>query len=394
LKANKPLKAVSLTALLCLLSLAQAHCVTAEETPAYKETMYVNVFYSAFPGELKLTKNVDLYFKNMRNALPINTSMSAFQNKLQRVECFVEGAISFGLHFEIYYDMDVGNETASRYANEITAEFIKTFGFKGLNRTLEYLNVEGGSIKVHISFPLSGKQQLLEFLKYKPINGFGKFIDGLITKYTTGRTDVGLWMGYYLTRCDSDFLWDLEVQGIDSSMLLPWDVHNYLYTLSVRELLNTSFPIVEQSLEFQRIIVRVQENDTEQLSRGPTTYIITIKSVQPKGYVMGLCEWPNWVEVKYEPLFPIDDIIIEMELDSYTQPNPQKMLIEIAIIAVIVLALLLMVLLYITIRKKRKEDEEWFEKFSRRIGDYQGFFLIKNVKEVKSHEGKDFRKRF
>ncbi|MGC9095505.1 MAG: hypothetical protein ACP5IM_07895, partial [Candidatus Bathyarchaeia archaeon] len=81
--------------------------------------------------------------------------------------------------------------------------------------------------------------------------------------------------------------------------------------------------------------------------------------------------------IRYEPLFPIDDILIEMELCSHTQPNLQEMLIKMAIVAVIVLALLLVVLLYIAIRKKREKDEEWFEKFSRRIKNTQDSPAIK-----------------
>ena len=38
----------------------------------------------------------------------------------------------------------------------------------------------------------------------------------------------------------------------------------------------------------------------------------------PEEYTIAPSEWPNWVEIKYEPSFPMEDIVIEVTVNSYT----------------------------------------------------------------------------
>ena len=84
---------------------------------------------------------------------------------------------------------------------------------------------------------------------------------------------------------ESKFYWTLKVTGITSE-LLPWYVRNRSLTIDVKELLNTDLPIVEHPLENQRIIICVETNHTEQLTKGLTTYKVEIIDVQPEGYTM------------------------------------------------------------------------------------------------------------
>ena len=131
-------------------------------------------------------------------------------------------------------------------------------------------------------------------------------------------------------------------------------MRNRSLTIDVKELLNTDLPIVEHPLENQRIIICVETNHTEQLTKGLTTYKVEIIDVQPEGYTIAPSEWPNWIEIRYEPLFPMDNIIIKMNIDSSTR-NSREQLIKIVITAIIMLMALLIL---IWIVKKRKGGEK------------------------------------
>ena len=343
------------TLLLVCFCLQSVVSIASGEAREYEETMYVYVFFSAHPGELRLVRNVHLFFENLTTGPPINKSLEAF-NKLVELEfALTPAGDKFFVSFNIFFEPSIENETASTYADEIIQEFLKVFDYQGLDFLWGNQRIRKSKMWVHRSFGYKpyNREEVSAFLKYKPTGGFEKFVDGLLSKYIPGNSTTGLSSSYWLKKVESKFYWTLKVTGITSE-LLPWYVRNRSLTIDVKELLNTDLPIVEHPLENQRIIICVETNHTEQLTKGLTTYKVEIIDVQPEGYTIAPSEWPNWIEIRYEPLFPMDNIIIKMNIDSSTR-NSREQLIKIVITAIIMLMALLIL---IWIVKKRKGGEK------------------------------------
>ncbi|MGB9622325.1 MAG: hypothetical protein ACPL07_00635 [Candidatus Bathyarchaeia archaeon] len=329
----------------------------------YKETMEAMVFFSAHPGELRLVKNIHLIFENMSTGPPINSSITALNDGFLELKCSLETKAVNGLFvkFDVYFEPSIDNEIANLYTDNITSEIVEAFNYSGLNLSWKDQGIREGKMWVYRSFriiPIT-KENVLTFLKFAPKNGFSRFIEGLVDKYFPGDSTTGLSPEYWLKKRDSDFRWDLVITGM-SSDLLPWDVHKYSYSISLKELLNTTSPIVEELSENQQIIILYEKNHTELLSRGITTYTIDIDNIQPSGYIVGPSDWPNWTEIRYEPLFPMEDIVVRMNLNSFTQSDSRGQLIRLAIAAIIILVALLMVILWMA--KKRKGGERVVER--------------------------------
>jgi len=346
--------AVSLASNIFVLS-EIVYCASNEESIKYKETMYIYVFFSAHPGELRLVKNVHLFFENLMTGPPINKSLEAF-NKLVELEfALTPAGNKFFVSFNIFFEPSIENETASTYADEIIQEFLRVFDYQRLDFLWGNQGIQESKMWVHRSFGYKpyNREEVSAFLEYKPTGGFEKFVDGLLSKYVPGNSTTGLSSSYWLKKVESKFYWTLKVTGVTSE-LLPWYVRNYSLTIDVKELLNTDLPIVEHPLENQRIIIRIETNHTEQLTKGLTTYTIEIRDIQPEGYTIASSEWPNWVEIRYEPLFPMDNIILKMNIDSSTR-NSREQFIKLVITAII---MLMAFLVFVWIVKKRKGGEK------------------------------------
>lgn len=332
---------------LCFLSFASISCAAE----GYKEeTVYVNVFFAAPPGELRLVKNIHLFFENSTIGPPINKSLEAFNKGFIELEfALTPAGNKFFVSFNIFFKPSIENETASAYAAEIIQEFFKVFDYQGLDFLWGNQGIKESKMWVHRSFGYKhyNKEEVSAFLKYKPIGGLEKFVDGLLSKYIPGNSTTGLSSSYWLKKVGSKFYWTLKVTGVTSE-LLPWYVQNHLLTIDVKELLNTDLP-----LENQRIILRIEINHTEQLTKGLTTYTVEIIDIQPEGYTIVPSEWPNRVEIKYEPLSPMDNIILKMNINSSTLSDPREQLL---ITAIIISIAFLIVFLWIV--KKRKGGEK------------------------------------
>ncbi|MGB9779099.1 MAG: hypothetical protein ACPLW8_06795, partial [Candidatus Bathyarchaeales archaeon] len=342
---------------LCFQNFALIFPASGEEAIEYKETMMASVFISIHPGELRLVKNIHLIFDGMDP--PINTSIKALNDRFLNLRCQFEPARNgFFIRFDMYFESNIENETADVYADKIVNEMMDAFNYSGLKLTAKWKIIQEERMRVHRSFgpllPLQ-KEKILEFLKFAPKDGFGRFINGIIDRYFPGDATTGLYPEYWLVRKDSTFSWLLAVTGVCSDLLPTWEPHDFPYTLSIKELLNTNLSIVEEPLEYQQVIVEIETNHTELLSRGITSYMVNIDDVQPEGYnIAPKSGWPYWVEIKYEHLFPMEDVTIRMSIDSFVQRNPKDLLIKIGIALFIALLALLIVLLWIA--KKRKEE--------------------------------------
>ena len=346
---------------LCIQGFGLTSPVSGEEFEEYQETIEASVFISIHPGELRLVKNIKLIFENIDP--PINTSITAFNDRFLELE-FTEmpRGDHYSIDFNVYFEPNLENETAKFYANEIISEFMKVFGYSGLNLLWENQMVREGRMWVYKSFGyiLLTKENALTFLKFAPKNGFGKFIENLIEKYVPGDSTTGLINRYFIKKVDSKFYCDVIISGASSDLLPSWEPHDYRYTLSLKELLNSDSPIVDQPLEYQQIIVAYEENHTELLSRGWTTYTIDVESVQPEGYTVTPDPWPNRKDIKYKPLFPMENIIVSFTINSYVRRESQIPPWIWPAIGIIILLAALIVLLCIA--KKRKGGEAPWEK--------------------------------
>lgn len=352
--------------LMTFISFASAPHTLSKESMSREDTMYVTVFFSTHPGELDLVKNVHLLLENLTIGPPVNTSLTSFNNGFVDLEyALTPHGDKFFISFNIFFDASVENETACSYADEIIEEFLRVFGYQELNllwgnqgiRESDVWGNQESKMCVHRSFGYGpyNKEQILTFLQYQPTDGFARFIDGLLNKYVPGNSRTKLSSAYWLRRIGSDFYWTLKVTGATSEVL-PWDVQNYSESINVNELLNASPPLIDQPSENQRIIVQIEKNATYKLSRGITTYTIDIQKIEPEGYTLSDSEyWPNTIEIKYEPLFPIENVIIDITVHSSTQR--QEFPFRLVVVIIISLAVA-SPLLFFYLKKKREEGEK------------------------------------
>jgi hypothetical protein len=200
--------------------------------------------------------------------------------------------------------------------------------------------------------PISKENILIFLKKFVPKNGFAKFIDGIVEKYFPGDATTGLSPDYFIEKVNSKFYLHLAITGVCSDLLPSWEPHNYRYSLSLKELLNSNSSIVDQPLEYQQILIRYEENHTELLSRGWTTYTIDVESIQPEGYTVTPDPWPNWKDIKYKPLFPMEDAIVSIAINSCVQRQTSPWIWP--ILATIGLLIAFLVLLYVVKKRKRR----------------------------------------
>ncbi|MEM1539745.1 MAG: hypothetical protein QXK33_04975 [Candidatus Bathyarchaeia archaeon] len=345
-----------LTMLLICLCFPGFSSVSYASEHEYREAIMASAFIVIHPGELRLCKNIHLIFDGVNP--PINTSITALNDRFRKLRCSLDiRANGLFIDFDVYFELGLGNETASLYTDEIAGEFLKAFNYSDVSLTSKKQAVRNGEIWVYRSFRVpKSREGILTFLKFAPSGGFSKYIDNLIERYYPGDSTTCLSPEYWLTRKNSKLHLLLVVTGICSDLLPSWDLRDFQYTLSVKELLNTDHPIVEQPLDYQQVIVEVETNHTELLSRGITSYIVNIDDIEPEGYnIIPKSGWPYWVEIVYEHLSPMDDVIVRMNINSHVKsiPNPKEPLIRIGIALIVILSILLIVLIYIG--KKGKE---------------------------------------
>lgn len=333
----------------------------AEETE-YNEVMYAAVFLSANPGEFRLVKNINLIFDRLN--LPINTSITAFNNKFLNLTCTLHTETTpFFIAFDACFEPDIENETAKLYTNEIVEEFMSAFGYLNFTCSWENYIIREGKMWVYknVNIPRI-KESILTFLKFTPRDGFGKFIGGLVEKYFPGDSTTGLLPFYMLEKSGDQFHWTLIINGASSDILPSWEPHDYSFTISLKELLNANSSIVEQPLDYQHVLIRYEYNHTEQLSRGLTTYIMNVDCINPEGYAIE----PdfNWRKILYDHPSPTEDITIKFTVNSYVQKgiSPQ-FLVAAAIVALIALsALFIIVLVYYARKREGGEKRNGKEK--------------------------------
>jgi len=349
---------------LCIQSFGLTSPVSGE-AEEYQETVEASIFISIHPGELRLVKNINLIFENMDP--PINTSITAFNDRFLELKCSLMTNAANGLfiNFDVYFEQSMDNETANLYADEITSEIVKAFNYSQVNLSWKDEGIRDGKMWVYRSFriPISKENILIFLKKFVPKNGFAKFIDGMVERYFPGDATTGLSPDYFIEKVNSKFYLHLVITGACSDLLPSWEPHNYRYSLSLKELLNSNSSIVDQPLEYQEIVVRYEENHTELLSRGWTTYTIDVESVQPEGYTVTPDPWPNRKDIKYKPLFPMEDIIVSFTINSYVRREIPPWIWP--AIGIIILLAALIVLLYIA--KKREGGEAPWEKKEEKV---------------------------
>ena len=348
---------------LCFLSLPQTSCASSLTGFKPRERLHLWILLSEHPGELRLVRNVQLIFENTIGP-PINTSLPAFNNGFIELEYALTPEVGkFFVTFNIFFDLNVDNETASSYADDIINEFFRVYNYQGLELLWKSQGIWESKIVVHKSFgymPYT-KEKVSTFLKFRPVEGFGMFIDSLLNKYVPGNATTGLSVSYWLKKTES-FQWDLKVSCTTSS-LFPWYPHNYSATIDVNELLNDDLSKVQFSQK-QQVEISIETNKTLQLTKGLTTYTTTIESIQPAGYTISNHEYtPDFAQIKYEvPTMP--NIIVKICIDSTVknetfQLHPLLVTILLGVVTVFIVYLILRIFFpqyQGILRKKLKEE--------------------------------------
>lgn len=359
------LKAVMLATLFFILADAQISSTSASATLQYKEVIMGSVFISIHPQELRLVKNIHLIFDGLN--VPIDTSKPAFNNGFLNMKFWFDSARNgFFLCFDINFEPSLENETAKAYTKEIVDEVTETFNFQDVKPVSDERLIRNEKLEVYWSFgpilPLDEKK-ILDFVKFAPRNGFGKFIDGVIEKYfeawVSGDTTTGVYPEYWLEKKGSTFSWLLVITGMCSDLIPSWEPKDYQYDVSLKELLNTNLPLVEQPLDYQEIVVEVETNHTELLSRGVTSYIVEVADVYPKGYSLSpKSGWQYWVQLKYEQLFPMEDVTVKLKINTIIDNGSNSQERNIGTYATLIIGLLVFIIALAYIAKKRKGGEK------------------------------------
>ncbi len=323
--------------------------------------MYVTVFFAAPPGELRLIKNIGITIENSTIGPPVNASLEAFNNKLIELICrLTPYGNKFFISFDISFVSSIENETANSYVDIIIREFLKIFGLEGLKFKDRKQEIQEARVLFRLNFECGeNKERALTFAKYVPTNGFGKFIEKLIEKHVPGSLVTGLTsISYRIKKVGFKLIWDIDFFITVSSELLPWDVCGHQELININELLSNDGILIDEPHQNQRIIILIEQNHTERLTKGLTNYTVHFKNIQPDGYVLRpSTQWPNWVEIRYEPLFPMENIVIEITVNSYTQTQTSPLMWIIAAVIVIVVLSTFMTLLFY-VKEKRKGGEK------------------------------------
>ena len=351
--------------LVCTMSLMQLFCsstiVSAQSTKS-NETMTVQVFFAFPPAEnVYLEKKVILDFNDMTTGPNVNTSIPAFGKDFIGARCEIvrEGRRCY-VSFEITYSDVIGNTTADTYANDVVKEFLNCFGYTGLTSIYKSQNQIEANIVTTIGFGYIDYQlnQISKFLKYEPTDGFGRFIDGIITKYLIpdeGETSVNL--KYNLHKdLNLGLLWDFEIAGVKGEPLTTdehGNVKEHAITINLKELLNTNSSIIEINNQQSAIVILVETNISTSIDNENKTYMADIKNIQPSGYTAK--PWyasTNFMEIKYEPITNlIENINVDITVSSYTSDQNFPIQIVIAIAAIIAI---LLVPSFFVIKKRRQ----------------------------------------
>jgi len=346
---------ISLWLWLCLLNITWASYLSVETETEYKETIYVNVFFG-FPSreELLLVKNIAIVFENMTN-VPVNTTLKAFSELIKLKFDFVSAGDKAFVTFNIYFASSVNNLTACYYANDIIKNFLIAFEYHNLDLLWENNGLREGMMWVHKSFGYIPYtiETVSKFLRYKPTEGFARFINGFLESYMLTR---GLLPSYTLEKIGQNFYWTIEILGTKNEQLKP-NVRNHLITINVKEMLNTSSRLIEESSENQRVIIAIEKNRTLEINQKHVTYTIDIKNISPEGFIIGSSgRWLNTVEIRYEPVFPMENIIVEVVINSWAPA--QFTWEEVVIISTFIALIALCVIGFIRKRRNVKGGEK------------------------------------
>lgn len=297
---------------------SQIYTLIESSKSSTNETLSASLFLSDHPQELRLVTNAQLIFIDTAGP-PINTSLPAFQDGFIKLEHALTPEVGkFFITFNIFFDLSIDNETVGIYADAIINEFFRVFDYQGLELLWANQGVYQSQIVIHKSFgylPYT-KEEVSKFLQFRPKEGLGIFIESLLNKYVPGNATTGLTASYWLERTPSKLQWVFRVNGMTSS-IIPWYPHDYSVVIDVNELLGDDILKITPSNN-RDVEISIQTNDTLKLTKGLTTYTITVESIQPEGYTISPSDYPNTVDVKYETL-PNENIIIKINIDSSTQ---------------------------------------------------------------------------
>jgi len=334
------------------LNIAYTPCTGKQESSDIKEIMYIGIIPD--PGEkMELVKNVELDFYNLTTGPPVNTTLPAFANGLLGTKCeLISEVKKCVLYFEISHSSVIGETLANVYTDVIVQEFLNAFGYTGLTNINEFQNTTGTTIITRKTFGYldCNIQDVSLFLKYKPVNGcFAKLInERLLNKYVANYSPVSAIRPAYILKknTDSSFSWSFII-NTTTCETFPSD--DYADLIDVKELLNSSMPIVETPSQQAAIIIIINNVTTWH----GKTYVIDIKEIHPEGYVIQDSEfWANSVDIKYEPLsFPIENITIDISINPLNPEQNPLIPIGIAIVATVLIASFFFVL-----RKKRGNE--------------------------------------
>ena len=352
-KMNRILRCqLLILSMFCSLGLVGISCSSASEQEIKpKETMYVSVFL--VPGEkMMLVKNIILNFEDVITGPPVNITIPAFNNGFTGAKCeLIREARKCIIHFEINHSSVIGGSAANTYADIIAQEFLNVFGYTGLNKTYEFQETKGTTVVTRKVFGDIdyNVQKVSLFLKYKPVSGcFSKLInDRLLNKYVITEDPVNAIHPTYTLKknLDLSFSWSFEIISTTSTTF-PSDIKEYTDVIDLKELLNSNVPIVETPCQQASLIIVIQNITRVDADK---TYIIDIKDIWPEGYIIANSELlPDSVDIKYEPLTPVENVIINISISPSTSDQNPFIPILVAIATTAFIAF------FFILRKKRR----------------------------------------
>ncbi|MEM2912500.1 MAG: hypothetical protein QW146_08360 [Candidatus Bathyarchaeia archaeon] len=307
-------------------------CTTSSIMEESKPDIYVHVSFFSPMGykEELLGENVRLIFRNT-TGLPMNPAVFAYEG-------FVEAKFEFMpfneshciLYSLIYYNLSkpMTEDDCIRIANE----FLSLFSYTKLKMARKYQatydTVNVTSLRYeYISY---GIEEVSEFLKYKPSN---RFIDNFINRYVPGTKMINLMsISYTIKRNGTKLMWDFQIEG--STVLLLNGKTQAI--LDLNELLNNDKPIVASSVT---MALYPESSKKKWFGLIETTYRMNIKDIYPNGYLK--IQKTNFEEISYQ-YFPLDNVVITVEVKKITSLHPIVLgLIIIIIVGICIIAILI-----------------------------------------------------
>jgi len=349
----KKICAISILLLLCLTFISTTRLVNAETLEEHREEIVAVVSIGFLPAYgTDLTKLVIINFNDI-NALPMNTSLTAFSNlNAATLRVIPWGNQGYAIKISTSYETTIGNNTSDERSKKICEEFLKVFGQTNLSEFDKRETYDSMTITIERYYGFfNGDLATIENLvKYKPTDGFGilitrnflsKFVPYVVlSNYSCGLTDLVYTLQKQSSLTNS-FRWGFRI-GYSSSKITTSDLDDKEVDIDINGLLGHQGIIEPMSQTSAEINLEIYKNATT-----PTkTYFMNLDSISPP-YTRK--QESEAIIVTYDLNGPIDDIIAKIKITTVENPN-----FDWTIIATLVVIFVVGLIVCLFIIKQRK----------------------------------------